>query len=84
MKTMMVAVVLLAAVLIGCSGVSMNAEYTQLLDQTVALSAQTATLAEAGKMDPNSMTKALRSQSNVWKKFQDARDGKAPSDAPSK
>ena len=70
--------VLLAVLLAGCGGVWMNAEYSQLLDETAALSDQTARRAEAGRLDPNQMTQALRLQAEVWRKFRDARDGKAP------
>ena len=68
--------VVLAVVLAGCSGVVMNAEYSQLLDRTAALSAETATRAERGQLDANGMKEALRAQADVWQMFVDARDGK--------
>lgn len=71
-------VVLFAAVLGGCSGVMLNAEYSQLLDETAALSRETADRAAAGKLDPNQMSAALTYQAGVWQRFRDARDGTAP------
>jgi uncharacterized lipoprotein YmbA len=69
---------LLALLLGGCGGVWMNAEYSGLLDETAALSAETARRAEAGLLDANDMAAALRTQADVWQKFRDARDGRAP------
>jgi len=34
--------------------------------------------AEAGQLDPNGMTTALRYSADHWKAFQDARDGRKP------
>jgi len=70
--------ILCATVLAGCGGVWMNAEYSRLLDETAALSAETARRAQAGELDPNEMAAALRAQAGVWAKLVDARDGNAP------
>ena len=67
----------LLVILAGCNGVTLNAKYSQLLDQTAALSNDTATKAEAGAITPAQMTTALRGQATVWQEFRDARDGKA-------
>ena len=76
MRWYLCVVVVLAVVLSGCSGVLLNAEYSQLLDETTALSVETARRAEDGRLDPNDMAKALQAQAGVWQKFQDARDGR--------
>ena len=65
-----------AVLLAGCSGVLLNAEYSQLLDETAAVSAETARRADAGTLDPNEMVTALKAQAGVWARFQDARDGR--------
>ena len=62
----------------GCSKVQVNAEYSQILDETAALSSTVADRAEANLLDPNCMTQALRWNARCWRLFQDARDGKAP------
>lgn len=61
----------------GCSGVTMNAQYSQLLDRTAALSAETAARAEQGKLTEAQKTAALSAQAMTWQMFRDARDGKA-------
>ncbi len=61
----------------GCNGVNLSAKYSDLLDTTATLSDVTASQAEAGTLTPDQMTQALRGQAKVWRKFQDARDGKA-------
>ena len=74
---------MLLAVLVvvsGCGGVLLNAKYSQLLDETAALSEETARRAERGDLDANSMVQALRYQADVWQKFRDGRDGLAPED----
>ena len=65
----------------GCGGVVMNAEYRQLLDETAALSAETAARAQAGKLTTDEMAQALAAQAQTWQKFKDARDGRADDDA---
>ena len=77
MRRVLLAVVLLAVLVgvVGCNGVYLSAEYSQLLDETGALSAMTAERAKAGALDPNQMIEALTVQAEVWRKFQDARDG---------
>jgi len=76
MKRFAVLLVLLV-VCAGCSGVWMNAEYSQLLDKTVALSKETAARAEAGSLTEADMKASLTVQAAVWQRFKDARDGKA-------
>jgi uncharacterized lipoprotein YmbA len=77
MKRALCVLAVLIVLLAGCSGVIMNAEYSQLLDKTAALSAETARRAEAGNLTPPEMVDALKAQADVWQKFKDARDGKA-------
>jgi hypothetical protein len=55
----------------------MNADYSRLLDQTAALSGETARRAKAGQLDPNEMAAALAAQADVWNKFVAAREGTA-------
>ena len=69
--------VVMAIGLAGCNGVIMNAEYSQLLDETAALSNETAIRAGFGRLDANQMGEALRLQADVWEKFRAARDGRA-------
>ena len=78
MRMVLVVSILCATVLAGCGGVWMNAEYSRLVDETAALSAETARRAEGRELDPNQMAAALRAQACVWGKLVDARDGKAP------
>jgi len=67
----------------GC-GVWMNGTYSQILDRTVALSAETASRAEHGNLTPDEARQALVLEAKTWKLFQDARDGKsAAMDPPS-
>ena len=77
MKKLTIAVILLV-VLGGCSGVWMNAEYSQLLDETVAMSLETAGRAEAGRLTADQMARALRLQAETWQRLQMARDGVSP------
>jgi len=71
--------IILAAIglLHGCNPVQLDSNYSALLDQTASLSDRTATAAESGQLTPAQQTIALRKQAGVWKRFQDARDGKA-------
>ena len=71
-----VATVILLAVA-GCNAVRMSRAYSELLDRTAALSEETATRAEADLLSYDELKAALRPQANVWRSFQDARDGKA-------
>lgn len=81
MKSLLIVLLLLAAVLpAGCTGVMLSAEYSRLLDQTAALSAETAKRAEAGTLTQPQMVSALRYQADCWATFRDARDGRAPGD----
>lgn len=77
MNKWILAVVLMAVVLAsGCSGVIMNAQYSSLLDQTVALSVNTALRADANSLTVPEMKACLKAQAGVWQRFADARDGK--------
>ncbi len=72
----LVALTLAGVLLAGCNGVVMNAAYSDLLDRTAALSAQTAQRADAGQLSADEMTQALHQQAVTWQKFKDAKDGK--------
>ena len=74
-KKFMFGLLLFVMTIGGCGGVWMNAEYSMLLDQTAALSAETATRAETGLMPEAQMIQALTAQSQTWEQFQNARDG---------
>lgn len=78
MKKLLVIVLLLAVT--GCSGVWMNAEYSQLLDKTAVLSKVTAERAEQGRLTGPQMVDALGFQATTWQKFADARDGVSDGD----
>ena len=81
----MLLMVAVAAILSGCGGVWMNAEYSGLLTSTAQLSAQTASRANAGQLTPEEMKEALTSQSIVWARFVDARNSvfnKSPATQP--
>ncbi|HUU91634.1 MAG TPA: hypothetical protein VM238_10525 [Phycisphaerae bacterium] len=77
MTRKMIAVFLILAILgiSGC-GVVMTATYSQLLDETAALSARTSAAADANTLNEGGMKEALRKQAAVWQMFRDARDGK--------
>jgi len=79
MKRMLIMIVLLLAVTgsAGCRAVMLSPEYSRLLDDTAALSAETARRAEAKDLSADQMTRALAGQAAVWRKFQQARDGEA-------
>jgi len=66
----------LMVALAGCRGVTLSAEYSTLLDDTASLSARTAEMAVDGELSEENKTQALVKQSEVWKLFQDARDGR--------
>lgn len=66
---------ILAAALAGCGDVLLSPEYSDLLDRTAALSAETCERAEAGDLDANQMRRALCGQAGVWQQFRAARDG---------
>lgn len=76
MKRVLCVLAVLIVLLAGCSGVIVNAEYSQLLDETAALSAETAHRAEQGKLAAPEMVDALKAQADLWQRFKDARDGK--------
>ena len=73
---LLVMVMMLMVAGVGCSGVSLNAEYSQLLDETTALSNESARRATAGELTSEQMVEVLAMQSAVWVRFQDARDGR--------
>jgi len=77
MKLRICLALLCLVLLSGCSGVLMNAQYSTLLDQTVAVSKETAVRADAGQLTSVEMVAALKVQASVWQRFKDARDGKA-------
>ncbi len=72
---MILMIVLLAAVAAGCSGVVLNAEYSQLLDKTVATYDDIAARAEANSLSPSEMQRALSASAQTWHRFRNARDG---------
>jgi len=77
MKRKILAMVLATVFLVGCNGVWMNARYSQLLDQTAALSQNTADRAAADTITCDQMKEALAAQAEVWEQFRAARDGRA-------
>jgi uncharacterized protein YcfL len=74
MKKLMI-LALAGLLMAGCSGVTMNAEYSARLDSFVAKTELDATLALNKKLDANDMTSALVDHYARAKEFQDARDG---------
>lgn len=70
-----VLVLAMLVVLPGCSGVWMNAKYSDMFDRAAAVSAEIAKRAEAGEILPADMVGALKRQALTWEKFQNARDG---------
>ena len=78
MKLPMLVLLLCAVALAGCNGVWMNAEYTQLVDETAAMSSQTACLAARGMLDANQMVESLTVQATIWQKLREARGGVSP------
>jgi len=70
-----VLLIVAVAVLPGCNGVMLNAEFDRLLDQTADLSAETANRAHAGLLTGGDMRDALVYQAYVWAQFRNARDG---------
>ena len=73
----LLAALIILPFVVGCSGVWMNAEYSALLDKTCALSAETAARATMGELSEAEKTAALNKQAETWRRFKDARDGKA-------
>lgn len=80
-RKVLVLVVLMSLVVASGCGIMMNATYSQILDKTVALSAETASRAEHGNLTLDEAKAALVMQAKTWKLFQDARDGKSPTTA---
>lgn len=76
MRRTILTVVLLLVMVPGCSGVILNAEYSQLLDETSAWTREVARRARAGQLDPNIMSDALHYSATHWERFQDARGGR--------
>ena len=73
---LLVVLVIMAMLLLpGCNGVQLNAEYSDLLDQTAEVSAEIAKRAAAGEMSEADMIAALVTQAEIWGKFQDGRNG---------
>jgi len=77
-----VGLVALALLLPGCSGVTLSAEYSELLDETAAVAADDAARANAGTMTPAEMAERLAWSAWRWQAFRDARDGKASAQPP--
>jgi hypothetical protein len=69
-------VVVVGIVLCSGCGVILNSEYSTLLDQSAALSIETAKRADAGALSQPEMVAALKYQANTWTLFQGGRDGK--------
>jgi hypothetical protein len=67
--------------LAGCSGVVLSARYSTLLNESAAISKAAADMADANQMTPFEMKCSLRWNAEAWRKFQDGRDGKAPTPA---
>jgi len=81
MKRVLIVLVLIA-LLPGCSGVILSAKYSALLDTTASLSAETARRAAGGNLTAEQIQQSLDKQAATWKLFQDARDGRAPEVSP--
>ena len=75
MKKVLVVLMLAGLLIGGCGGIIANAEYSQLIDKTTALSAETAARAEAGTLTEAEKTDALVKQAGVWQRIKDAKDG---------
>ena len=76
MRRALLVMVLVVPLLVSGCGVWTNARYSELLDRTAVLSAETARRAEAGELAPEEMVAALKLQAETWQRFRDARDGK--------
>jgi hypothetical protein len=74
-RALLVMVLVIPLILAGC-GVVVSAKYSELLDKTAVLSAETARRAEAGELTSEEMVAALKRQAETWQRFRDARDGK--------
>lgn len=74
---MVILVIMLLFCLFGCNGVTLSPTYSTLLDQTAALSQDTATRAQAGTLTQAQETQALVGQAATWQLFRSARDGNA-------
>lgn len=70
------ALLVIVGTLTGCGGVTTDATYSRLLEETAAWANEVAERAEAGQLDPNQMARALRISADHWRRFQDARDGR--------
>ena len=75
-KRALLVLILVVPLILGGCGVWMNPNYSEILDRTAVLSAETARRAEAGQLTPEEMISALKMQAQVWQRFRDARDGK--------
>lgn len=75
MKRITLVCLLCAVLLAGCSGVRMSAEHAAVLDRTVVLSQETARRARNGELTSAQMAEALTRQAELWRTFQNARDG---------
>jgi uncharacterized protein YceK len=75
MQRVLILLIVAALLTAGCSGVIMNAKYSSLLDQTAALSQDTADRATAGTLTPDDMKTSLVLQASIWQQFRNARNG---------
>ena len=74
------AVMALALLLVGCTPVVMDAEYTELLETETHRSAAIAGLALNGKLDAEQMRFEIMRAAAVLRHFKDAKDGLRPED----
>jgi len=77
-RALLVLVLLLvgAVLIAGCSGVTMNAQYSTLLDKQAAWADDYAERAERGELESEQMAAGLRVNAEAWEQFRAARDGR--------
>ena len=78
MKCVLILCLTAACLLAGCSGVILNSTYSTLLDESAAIAAVAAERADANALSVGDMKAAIRYEAGVLRRFQDARDGRAP------
>ncbi len=59
----------------GCNAVNVSPEYSALLNSTAAWSQAMADKAAAGEMDEAQKTEALQVNADLWRRFEDAKNG---------
>jgi len=78
MPRVLVSVLLVILLFIGgCSGVTANAKYTELIHRTSVLMESAASRAERGEMPADEMKQSLRNSADSWKAIENAMEGKA-------